>query len=279
MATVAVHIGAHKTGTSLIQKYLRDKPEQTAPFGIRAVSRGDCNSLIGWGKVIIDEPHRLGDRLAAEVAAPGASFVVVSHENTLGRPHQPSGDHLYPQAEARVAALASILEPFETRVVFYLRRTVSFLESYYLQLIHQGEFFTFDQWLDRVDLDRVSWRPVVEMLRDAFGADRVSIGDFDEIKEGQDEFLRRFLRRVDPSIDVAASYRPRRNPSISDKGLQIALSANPYLRSADERKAMRKFLQANFSNTDYARPRLFTAEQRAGLEERYDPEYDSLVDH
>ena len=277
MPTIVVHVGAHKTGTSLVQKFMRDRRQQIDPHGIRYVSRSDTNTLIGWGKTLIDEPEKLRARLASESAALGARFVVVSHENTLGRPHRPSGDYLYPEAFPRIDALAAILEPYDARVVFYLRRTAGFLESYYLQLIHQGEFFTFDEWLDRVDLERVSWAPVVERIRTAFGPDRVAIGDFDEIKEGQEEFLRRFFRRVDPALAVDPSYRPRQNPSISEKGLRIALSANRFLRSSEERQRMRKFLQKHFSNTDYPRPVLFDAEQRQWIADRYDPEYDALV--
>lgn len=278
MPTIAVHLGAHKTGTSLVQKFMRDKESQISPFGIRAVSRSDTNTLIGWGRTLIDHPERLRSRLEAEVAAPGAKFVVISHENTLGRPHLPSGDHLYPEAFPRIDALAAILDGFDARVIFYLRRTASFLESYYLQLIQQGEFFTFDEWLDRVDFDRVSWAPTVEHLRDVFGLANVTVGGFDEIQAGQEEFLRLFFKRVDRGIELDPSYKARRNPSISAKGLEIALSANRYLRSGGDRQKMRKFLQANFSNVKYPRPTLFSEEQRADIGRRYDSEYDRLVD-
>lgn len=277
MPTIAVHLGAHKTGTSLVQKFMRDKESQIAPFGIRAVSRSDTNTLVGWGKTLIDHPERLRSRLETEVAAPKARFVVISHENTLGRPHLPSGDYLYPEAFPRIDALAAILAGFDARVIFYLRRNASFLESYYLQLIQQGEFFTFDEWLDRVDLDRVSWAPVVGHLREAFGPANVAIGGFDEIEAGQEEFLRLFFKRVDSGIDLDPSYKVRRNPSISGKGLEIALSANRYVRSGGDRQKMRKFLQANFSNVKYPRPVLFSEEQRAEIGRRYDSEYESLV--
>jgi hypothetical protein len=276
-AKIALHVGAHKTGTSLIQKYMRDKPEQLAPFGIRAISRGDTNTLIGWGKPLIEQPELLTDRLDSEAATPGTRFVIASHENTLGRPHRPSGDHLYPEAEQRVAVLANILRTRDARVIMYLQPQPAFLESYYLQLVQQGETFTFDQWLDRVDFERVSWRPVVELLRDRVGRDRVAIGDFEEIRAGQDSFLTGFFQRVDPAITVEPHYSAKRNLSISDKGLRIALAANPHLRSAEEKKQMRDFLQKHFSNAKYPRPVLFSAEQRAELDARYGEEYRSLI--
>jgi hypothetical protein len=275
---IAVHVGAHKTGTSLVQKYLRDQVEQTAPFDIRYVSRSDTDRLIGWGMTLLERPEKLRARLEAESRDVTARYIIVSHENTLGRPHRSSGDNLYPEALPRIDALASILAPFDSRIVFYLRRTADFLESYYLQLIQQGEFFGFEQWLDRVDLDRVSWTPLVERLRDRFGHDNVAIGDFDEIKLGQGEFLRRFFRRVDPRIDLTPSYEERRNSSLSDKGLRIAMGANRFLRSGGERQRMRKFLQQHFSNVDYPRPSLFDPGQRKQIGERYDAEYERLID-
>ena len=36
----------------------------------------------------------------------------------------------------------------------------------------------------------------------ATGPERVVVADFEEIREGQEEFLRRFFRRIDPAIDL-----------------------------------------------------------------------------
>lgn len=276
-AKITLHVGAHKTGTSLIQKYMRDKPEQLASFGVRVISRSDTNTLIGWGKILIDKPQLLSDRLDVESADTSARYIVASHENTLGRPHLPSGDYLYPESATRVAALAGILGDRDSRVIMYLRPQASFLESYYLQLVQQGESFTFDQWLDRVDFDRLSWRPVVDSLRASLGPDRVAIGDFEEIRAGQELFLAGFFHRIDPAITVKPEYSARRNLSISDKGLRIALAVNPHLRTADEKKHMRAFLQKHFSNAAYPRPVLFSDQHRAELEARYGDEYRSLV--
>lgn len=276
-AKIVVHVGAHKTGTSLIQKYMRDKPEQLTPFGVRAVSRSDTNTLIGWGQALIDTPALLADRLELEIREPEARYVIASHENTLGRPHLPSGDHLYPEAATRIAALAGILRRHDARVIMYLRPQASFLESYYLQLVQQGQSFTFDQWLDRVDFTRVSWRPVVEMLREALGPGRVVIGDFEEIRSGQESFLAQFFSRVDSAITVSPHYKAKRNLSISDKGLRIALAANPHLRAASEKKQMRDFLQKHFSNEKYPRPVLFSDGQRNELDALYGDEYRDLT--
>jgi hypothetical protein len=276
VAEIILHVGAHKTGTSLVQKFLRDQPAQVAPLGIRSIGRGDSDQLIGWGGIVVDSPGRLRERLEAEVAGPGARFVVVSHENTLGKPIQRGGGHLYPEAPRKIVGLAAAVEGFEVRVVYYLRSQAAFLESYYLHLIQIGEFFGFEEWLDRVDLEAVSWAPVVEGLVEAFGEDRVAVGDFEEIRLGQEEFLRRFFLRVDPGLEVSPQYGAKRNFSIGEKGMHLALAINPHLRTPEERRATRKFLQRYFSNADHPRPRLFTDEQKAWLENRYHTENQHL---
>jgi hypothetical protein len=56
------------------------------------------------------------------------------------------------------------------------------------------------------------------------------------------------------------------------------MGANRFLRSGGERQRMRKFLQQHFSNVDYPRPSLFDPGQRKQIGERYDAEYERLID-
>ena len=46
----SLHVGAHKTGTSLIQKFFRDEVAPAATLPIAVVGRADTNRLIGWGQ-------------------------------------------------------------------------------------------------------------------------------------------------------------------------------------------------------------------------------------
>ena len=274
---VVYHAGAHKTGTSLIQKYLRDNAEHLQRHGISHVSRTEMNRLVGWGGSMVRHPGALTERIRQALRDSGARVVIVSHENTLWRPFGPNGDGLYPGAEERLPALREVLAPFPYRVVFYIRPQDQLVESYYLQSIHGGEDWPFDEWLQRIDLERMSWRPVLKSLERHLGRDNVVIGDFTEISEGQNEFLRRFLLRSGCDVDIQPSYRPVRNPSISDKGLRIARAANHHFAVGPEMKRFRKFLQSRFSNRDYPRPVLLTDAQRTAIQERYGAEYRDCV--
>lgn len=274
---VVYHLGAHKTASSLLQKYLRDNPEVLRRNRIAYLGRSEMNDCVGWGKRLLTRPEILQGRIDELLAPRRHEILVTSHENTLGPPFKAGGAHLYPRGPEIVAQLARVLRPRPARALLYLRPQDEFVESYYLQRIHQGAHLSFAQWLAELDLEALSWRPVVEALVEHFGADRVEVVDFGLIREGQNAFIADFLSRVDPDLPVTPDYRPVRNPSISDKGLRLALAANPHLRSDWERKALRTFLQRHFSNRRYPRPVLLTPEQRREIRERYAGEYEELT--
>ena len=274
---VVYHLGAHKTASSLLQKFMRDNLDDLRSQRIAYLGRGEMNDLVGWGKRLLNRPKILRKRLAELLDDEGCDRLVTSHENTLGPPLKPGAPHLYPRGPEIVEQLARVLRPWRARAFLYIRPQDEFVESYYLQRIHQGDHLTFDEWLDDVDLDALSWRPVVDALHEALGPDRVEVVDFGLIRHGQNAFITEFFRRIDPAIELTPDYRPIRNPSISGKGLRIALAANKHLRSDWERKAMRTFLQRHFSNRSYPRPALLTDEQRARVRQRYAPEYEQLT--
>lgn len=274
---VVYHLGAHKTGSSLLQKFMRDNPEELRRRRIVYLPRGEMNDHVGWGKKLLRHPEQLESRIAEALGGRWYRTLVTSHENTLGPPFKAGAAHLYPRGPEIVAQLARALERWPSRVVLYIRPQDEFVESYYLQRIHQGHCLSFAEWLEELDLDGLSWRPVVDALVASFGADRVEVVDFGLIQRGQNEFIADFFRRVDPDARLEPDYKPVRNASISDKGLRIALAANKHLRSDWERKALRKFLQAHFSNRSYPRPVLFTEEQKREVRAKYAREYEELT--
>lgn len=293
---VVLHLGAHKTGTSLIQKYLRDRPAELTRMRLTFLTRTTTNDVLGWGMKPLEAPDRFraavqkaaGSRVILRHRVPlprslpllgggPVRTVVVSHENALGRPFIDDSPGLYPRAEQRLGGIVEALRGHRLRLVYYIRSQAQFLESYYLQMVHQGSSDTFDEWLSRIDLDAVSWTPVVETLADAVGPDNLVLKDFAEIKRGQNAFLEDFLHTCDHRLDPQVDYPEARNRSVSDRGLKFALAMNPWLETDEERKAARTWLQAHFNNTTGPRPVLLSDAQKADLQERYDAENAALL--
>lgn len=281
--SLVLHLGAHKTGTSLVQKYLRDKEKLCARAGIWALPRGDGDQFIGWGKAAAVEAGGPGllDSMA-QAQARGIRHFVLSHENSLGRPFKKNAGHLYPDAERHAEHLSRVLGDQPVRVIYYLRHQAAFLESYYLQTMHEGAWHDFDNF--RAGLGQrhgFSWAPVYEGLCAVFGAQNVVLRSFEaDISAGQAAFLRAFMTSF-TSDDLSAfgefDYEPVRNPSLGTRGLELARGINPMLRNTAERRLFRKMLQTHFSNRDYPRPELLTPEQRAQITAQYEAENAQLI--
>jgi hypothetical protein len=273
---VVIHVGAHKTGTSLVQRYFSDQPQKTRALGIGLITREDAsNRLVGWGDKVHDRPEDLRSRLEEEMAQQ-PSVVFMSLENTLGRPFLTDRPGLYPDATRGAEGLAKACDGFDTHVVYYVRPIVEFLESYYLQTVQQGAWHSFEDWYGTLEGPHL-WTPAVSALDDTFGADRVLMGDFAEIALGQNEFLQQFMTRAGLPQPPTVDYDPVRNRSLSARGLEIALSINPHLSSDSERRETRLFLQKHFSNRLEDRARPMPEDLRRSIQDETAAEYEALA--
>ncbi|MGB3315689.1 MAG: hypothetical protein WBB85_14870 [Albidovulum sp.] len=279
---VVLHLGAHKTGTSLIQKYMRDRPKIMRRNRIAMLSRSSGDKLIGWGQDKILSPGlpvlQKNIRRAALLLR---TRYVLSHENALGRPFAQSGKELYPDASARARQIADGLPGKRKIAVYYIRDQVSFLESYYLQTIQQGKHHLFDEWVNPKLDGSLSWRPLYEGLCAALGKENVLLKDFgSQIRQGQARFLCDFFSAFMP-VDTQKfgefEYPARRNLSIGDVGLELALKINPYLKSWEAQRSTRNFLQQIFSNADFPRPVLLSDDQKQMLTSKYEAENQDLI--
>ena len=274
---VVAHLGAHKTATSLVQKYFLNKQKYYATKGLNFISRSEISPFISWGDKVSEEPKALRQVIQTALEVENTDRVFFSNENALGRPFTKALG-LYPSHDSIIPAFAKALDGIDTRIVYTIRPQHEFLESYYLQRIHQGDSISFAKFIETIDLSQLHWSPIVETLKREFGADRVSIMDFGVIRKGQATFLTEFIRRhISKSMDLDLDYDAVNNPSISSRGLEIALRINPLLEP-NERGIVRRFLQKNFSNQTEPRPALLNDEQRAKLVQMYQTEYASLIE-
>ena len=274
---VGIHVGAHKTGTSLVQRHLERYPETYVDHGVDFVTRDEMSRFVGWGGGLVARPELFGARLASFRSDPLTRVLFGSYENLLGAPFSADAPGFYPHARRNLAALAAVCAGTPTRVFVSLRRQSAFLESWYLQTIHMGASHTFDAWLSGVDLTHLSWRPVVGAMVELFGEANVEVVDFDLLREGQGAYLGRFLLVLDPDFDDGVDPTTPYNRSVSARGLRMALAANPHLDDPQERRALRKFLQRHFSNVDQPRPVLLGPERAAEVDAAYADELRELT--
>lgn len=274
---VVAHLGAHKTATSLVQKYFDSKKRYYAGKGINFITRSEISTHIGWGNKIVENPEAFRQQIGEAARASNAPYILFSNENVLGRPFPKGKSGLYANHQRVIPALGKALNEFPTRIVYSIRPQWELLESYYLQRVHEGYYLTFSQFIENINLKKLHWSPIIEGLVSEFGKENVTVMDFGLIKKGQDVFLSEFIKRnISSTIKPDLDYDTVHNASISDRGLQLALRINPLLKKGETGK-VRRFLQENFSNLTEPRPVLLSPELREDLKSRYQDEYLQLT--
>jgi len=122
-----LHAGAHKTGSSLVQKYLLNNKKQTSKYHIGYIPRSELKKLIGWrGDKLFQKPERLINKIDGMFYRK-YKYVIVSFENLLGRPFSKNMNHLYPDGIEIVSKLSALFQDYEVRFVYYIRPQLDFL--------------------------------------------------------------------------------------------------------------------------------------------------------
>ncbi len=153
---ITIHCGLHKTGTSSIQLALELLRNSTRRVVITPDPKDDRTEQ-GWS-----------DRIKALVHT---SDVIFSDENLLGAP-----DDGYQLAPKRVAMLRTALSGVPYRLVIYLRPQLDWLPSVYLQAVQEGRTSRSEEfWTGIKDQPLLTWSPLLDLLRNESGAERVIV--------------------------------------------------------------------------------------------------------
>lgn len=281
---IILHFGAHKTGTSLLQKFMRDRSSVINESSIFAISRSETNTLLGWGDKFVKNPTSLINRIDS-ISKEGFKYIVVSHENGLGRPFMDGGKSLYPSASELLEKYRYYLTSYDVHLVYYIRDTADFLESYYIQTVQEGSGKSFRKWLQSYgDCEYLSWGPLVEAIK-LSNFNSFSIINFsDSIRQGQKQFIAQFFSTfIEDTVNLPEiDYDASRNISVGALGLKLLKECNKHVTKAEERRLLRKFFQTNFNNTKYEKPKLLSEDQKSFILKKYGEEFVNLthpVDH
>ena len=275
-----LHAGAHKTGSSLIQKYLQNNIKQISQYKIGYIPRSKSKELIGWrGDKLFKEPDALLNRIERKFKRK-CNCVIVSFENLLGRPFSRNMNHLYPDGIEIVSKLSSLFQEYEVRFVYYIRPQIDFLQSYYLQLINEGKCINFSDWYRDIGFHKnLSWAPLTSSIISNFKSNAY-IKDFTMIKNGQDKYLEDFMSVIYKKkvLPFSIKHNSIHNISIGDKGIAMSFAINHLLETKVERKIVRRFLQKNFNNIKYPRPTLLSEEECNSINNLWREEYNNFFE-
>ncbi len=206
---------------------------------------------------------------AVEACGQQAETILISSEGLLGgRPTR--GEGLYPDAVQFLSSVRSVFAERRLRVILYVRRQDRFLESCYVQDIHEGKSMaTFEDYLrDDVGEGDLSWLHYADRIASVVGADNLSVREFESIRHGFQPFALDFLQHVINPKGLAIP-EVNANPSLTSEGLELARLIMPRV-GRDAWPEFLTLLQRHLSiNGGGTRVELFTPSQREALLQRY----------
>jgi hypothetical protein len=190
--SAVLHIGAHKTATTHLQRSLLAQQQAMIDAGIRyygpdnlrrpGKGLGDIFGLDVYAKPT--QPTRSPAEQADFMFKDGHRLIL-SDENFIGVLHDKQGNiisPLYPKAADRVAALAGAIEVGPLDVCIGLRNPASFLKSAYSQALMGGKPIAFSEYLSKNPLDQIYWPGLVARVRSAVGVGHVTVWPFEDYK-------------------------------------------------------------------------------------------------
>jgi hypothetical protein len=229
---VVLHLGAHRTGTTLIQKLLARNRAGLRKQGVRAYVSGDdfCWRL-RWlveNEGLLETPENARGMLDLPT---DCDRIVISEENLFCTAGEAPLTQLYAERVRRLEILRELFVPCRVRVLFYVRDHASFIESCYLKYFEERAAAghvppTFENYVEMIESppERLSWLPMTGALCANFTRQNVYVNNYRSLGEdGPRKFCGSFfeLAGVAPeSLDLRCP-RNRVNPSLSRAGVSV----------------------------------------------------------
>jgi hypothetical protein len=221
---IVFHIGAPKTGTSAIQRFLA---ANIAPLRLAGIdylngelNRGNLHTTGNGMAMFLNSQHAEADReMLQRVIASylgGERTTIVSSELLSAI----SAERWNEILDACRAADAT------PSIIYYIRNVYPFYLSTYNQAVkHDGVTETFEEFVERNSV--FSCRMVLDSLADLIGPDHLRVAHYDSHRT---DLCRHFLGLINPSADSSnfAIDRVRVNRSLDESELRLMQIANRF---------------------------------------------------
>ncbi|SEW47607.1 hypothetical protein SAMN04488515_3636 [Cognatiyoonia koreensis] len=188
---IALHIGAHKTATTHLQRSMFAQADVLRTAGVRFYGPPHFRA----GQSIAERFGDDGKAAIAEMAGP-AHRVVLSEENFIGTLQSRKGKvamPLYPLAADRISALASRIAPNGLDVFLSVRNPAHYLTSAFCQALMGGHRVALGDVMALNPLGRVDWAELTDRIAQADGVRSLTVWRYEDYTALFPEIARRML--------------------------------------------------------------------------------------
>ena len=253
---VYIHIGVHKTASTLIQKSIQVNSRKIDGFHeiVRDRHPELKNHLRKYLNGIVDKTHvteKLNQILAA---GEKINSLLISDENLLGPPasvfiKRDQNKVFYPEAKRRILKLSAVFSDHELIYILYTREQGSLLPSLYLDGL---KYFRYDLSMEGFIIKCLQSNCRFDELLDAFDGQSLVLKKFEAIYKGSEDFLADFWEAVGVKVQLKLPQDERVNSAISSIEAEICRNIARLSLSDADKLILRKWLRAmpELSNKD-----------------------------
>jgi hypothetical protein len=251
-----IHIGAHKTGTTLLQDILEFQRENLSSQGLDYMPRREfrASKLM---KTVMDQKfnpfsinwwHKKSfDFITRKIRSDNKNFLI-SEENILGNAGDLLCTPLYPQLERNISAWAELLNDNRVNVYLSIRNYASLLVSAYSHVIREGKIpLPIHDYYEYFLLnDRPNWCNVVDRVLHAWPNANLRVWSLEKFSEHKFEIIQRVTgcNLLRHELDI-----PKNTRTPSKRTIEKALGVDQSLaRKVRKREIEELFAEDDFKN-------------------------------
>ncbi len=258
-----LHIGTHKTGTTYLQSHFSSRAARLRDDGVLWVSDAyDLPRAIidaersGRRGALLDEVRRGLDAAFAQ-----AGTLLLSSEGFSG-----FAGNGYRDTPLLAASCGELLGGgAQVTVVIYLRRQDRFYESYYTQMIQQGESYDLATFRERVPPASLRWLPIIEAYEAALPGCRLVVRPYERRAFRGQDILADFIDHTGLQSLAGGPPVAMRNDSYSIAALKLARLLNAAFTDQDTRNLVRGALQGSNVTRPFESKNLLDRRERREL--------------
>lgn len=247
-----IHIGANKTGSTLLQEYVM--PKLSNELAARHIYySNEIGHLLGMhvqrpapqAKMAPNKAVAKAKEIAAVVSSikrkdPNTKCIIVSREKFFGNPRSKKP---FDNIGIIASDIKQMLEGHDVKIVAYVRRQDTYIESNYQTGVKMGSTDTFDEFTQRVDIHGYRWDELLDQYAECFGKDNLYVFPYEDLLTAPDQFYRNFLSPLQSYFSPIEL--PVVNPGLTSAGLEKIRQKNFELKTKDERKKFRATVEAD----------------------------------
>lgn len=265
MPRTVLHIGAHKTATTYMQKKLAINIEALAAHGIHYDPLDTLRK--NFTSALLNIHRANGEFIEDLKARTKRQDVLISEENISGVP----GDLVrngvyYATINERLKIVCKLLEIDSPEIFMSMREYSSFIVSMYSEYIRHREFIHFAEYFELYKKSGFSWVKLVADIVDAVPNAKIHVWDFSKFRDIETQVFAGLLGR-DPGF-LENPEGPVRE-SFSEKAMQVFEALSGILTHREMKSLITPVARALPRSADYKAFEPMEPATAAALKQQY----------